>query len=218
MKTFKTFQQDLDESALRLGLKLVSKLKKPVVKTLKHVFKKKPSRTIDPYFAQKAFSKGTAIKGFHGSSQKKINQYFKTGVQPAKSGTYKIDKSDLAWAKKSNWKPTSATSGKDAYFTTDPSRAQQYAKRGSNYENSKPLNKIKNLLTFGKTKDKGAVTQVMVKNKSVRSTWKDLSRAPGASTEKIANAKDIIPIKSGPSARVAKDRLKIDKQNSSRIT
>ena len=215
MKTYKQFiseTKQLDEGKVKFA-----KLAFKGIKKIGKLFKKKPSRTIDPYFAQKAFSKGTAIKGFHGSSQKKINQYLKTGMQPAKSGTYKIDKSDLAWAKKSNWKPTSATAGKDAYFTTDISRAQQYARRGSNYENSKPFNKVKNILTVGKTKDKGAVTQVMVKNKSVRSTWKDLNRAPGASTEKIANAKDIIPIKPGPSAKVAKDRLKIDKQNNSRI-
>ena len=65
----------LDESALaKLAVKGLSKVvtKTPILKKVGKFLAKKPPRNIDPYFAKRAFNKGTMVKGFHGQSTKNI--------------------------------------------------------------------------------------------------------------------------------------------------
>ena len=165
MKTFQQFQldsQQLDEGlgtvakvAIKGAVKFAKKggLKK-VGKKVGKLFKKKPRRTIDPFFADKAVERGTMVRGFHGQSAKNIAQYKKTGVPPTVSGlnptvsSRGYNKATQDWMKRSNYKLTTkmARPGKDAYFATatetGKKQAGRYARRGANYENEK----LKNVL------------------------------------------------------------------------
>ena len=213
MKTYKEFiieARELDESKSKLA-KIAFKSIKKIGKKL---FKKAPKRSIDPYFAQKAVEKGTMIRGFHGQSAKNIAKYKKTGVPPAVSGlnpsnkSFGHNKATQDWMKRTGYKgiTTMARPGKDAYFATatdmGKKQAGKYARRGANYENDK----LKNQLNPFKKKDKGAVMDVVVNNRSIRKTWKKLPDE-GTATERIAKAQDIIPVVPGPSAKIAKYRL-----------
>ena len=219
MKTFQQFQ--LDSQQLDEGLGTVAKVaikgavkfaKKGGLKKVGKLFKKKPRRTIDPFFADKAVERGTMVRGYHGQSAKNIAQYKKTGVPPTVSGlnpsTSGYNKATQDWMKRSNYKPTTkmARPGKDAYFATatdmGKKQATKYQRRGANYENEK----LKNVLNPFKKKDKGEVMDVVVNKKSIRKGWKRLPDE-GTATERIAKAQDIIPVVPGPSARIAKDRL-----------
>ena len=222
MKTFQQFQIDahqLDESALaKLAVKGLSKVatKTPILKKVGKFLAKKPPRNIDPYFAKRAFNKGTMVKGFHGQSTKNITQYKKTGVTPTVSGLkidplerYKNNPATLDWIKRTGYTGTKtnekmARQGIDAYFATatkDGKRqASMYARRGAAYENDK----LKNVLN--PIKDKGEVMDVAVNKRSVRKGWKDLKN-PGTESERIAKAQDIIPVVQQPSKRVGKYRL-----------
>ena len=145
MKTYKEFiieARELDESKSKLA-KIAFKSIKKIGKKL---FKKAPKRSIDPYFAQKAVEKGTMIRGFHGQSAKNIAKYKKTGIPAAVSGVnmdvmkqYKNNPATLDWIKRTGWKPkgNQARPGIDAYFGTNKSTSQSYARRGANYENQK---------------------------------------------------------------------------------
>ena len=85
-ETFQQFQSDsqqLDEGlgtvakvAIKSAVKFAKKggLKK-VGKKVGKLFKKKPRRTIDPFFADKAVERGTMVRGYHGQSAKNIAQY-----------------------------------------------------------------------------------------------------------------------------------------------
>ena len=121
---------------------------------------------------------------------------------------YKNNPATLDWIKKSGWKPkgNQARSGVDAYFATSTKEGKRqagiYAKRGARFENEK----LKNVLNPFKKKDKGEVMDVVVNKKSIRKGWKDLRNA-GTETERIAKAKDIIPVVPGPSSKVGKYRL-----------
>ena len=222
MKTFQQFQldsQQLNESALsRLAVKGLSRVatKTPIFKKVGQFLAKKPPRNIDPYFAKRAFDRGTMVKGFHGQSQKNIAQYKKTGLTPTVSGLktdpleqYKNNPATLAWVKRTGYtggevNKRMARPGIDAYFaagTKDGKRqASMYARRGAAYENDK----LKNVLN--PIKDKGEVMDVAVNTRSVRKGWKNLKN-PGTESERIAKAQDIIPIVPGPSAKVGKYRL-----------
>ena len=222
MKTFQQFQIDahqLDESALaKLAVKGLSKVvtKTPILKKVGKFLAKKPPRNIDPYFAKRAFDRGTMVKGFHGQSQKNIAQYKKTGLTPTVSGLktdpleqYKNNPATLAWVKRTGYtggevNKRMARPGIDAYFaagTKDGKRqASIYARRGATYENEK----LKNVLN--PIKDKGEVMDVAVNTRSVRKGWKDLKN-PGTESERIAKAQDIIPVVQQPSRRVGKYRL-----------
>ena len=219
MKTFQQFQ--LDSQQLDEGLGTVAKVaikgavkfaKKGGLKKVGKLFKKKPRRTIDPFFADKAVERGTMVRGYHGQSAKNIAQYKKTGVPPTVSGlnpsTSGYNKATQDWMKRSNYKPTTkmARPGKDAYFATatdmGKKQATKYQRRGANYENEK----LKNVLNPFKKKDKGEVMDVVVKKNSIRKSWKGLKN-PGTETERIAKAQDIIPVVPGPSAKIAKYRL-----------
>ena len=222
MKTFQQFQldsQQLNESALsRLAVKGLSRVatKTPIFKKVGQFLAKKPPRNIDPYFAKRAFNKGTMVKGFHGQSQKNIAQYKKTGLTPTVSGLktdpleqYKNNPATLAWVKRTGYtggevNKRMARPGIDAYFATGTKdgkrQASIYARRGATYENEK----LKNVLN--PFKDKGAVMDVAVNTRSVRKGWKDLKN-PGTESERIAKAQDIIPIVPGPSSKVGKYRL-----------
>ena len=218
MKTYKQFSQELNEVAGAIkAIKGLSRVIKPSVKTVKRVgklFKKKPRRTIDPFFADKAVERGTMVRGFHGQSAKNIAQYKKTGVPPTVSGlnptvsSRGYNKATQDWMKRSNYKPTTkmARPGKDAYFATatetGKKQAGRYARRGANYENEK----LKNVLNPFKKKDKGAVMDVVVNKRSIRKGWKKLPDE-GTATERIAKAQDIIPVVPGPSSKIAKYRL-----------
>ena len=208
MKTYKQFNQELNERVnLKPIIKTVSKL---VTKT------KKPPRSIDPFFANKAVERGTMVRGFHGQSAKNIAQYKKTGVTPTVSGIrsdpmkqYKNNPATLDWIKRTGYKGSStnqkmARPGVDAYFATATKEGRRqaglYAKRGARYQNEK----LKNILN--PRKDKGEVMDVVVNKKSVRKSWKNLKTA-GTETERIAKAQDIIPVVPGPSSRIAKYRL-----------
>ena len=158
MKTYKQFSQELNEVAGAIKvIKGLSRVIKPSVKTVKKVgklFKKKPRRTIDPFFADKAVERGTMVRGFHGQSAKNIAQYKKTGVPPTVSGlnptvsSRGYNKATQDWMKRSNYKLTTkmARPGNDAYFATatetGKKQAGRYARRGANYENEK----LKNVL------------------------------------------------------------------------
>tara|TARA_Y100000592_G_scaffold42537_1_gene67598 strand:+ start:612 stop:1328 length:717 start_codon:yes stop_codon:yes gene_type:complete len=224
MKTYKQFiyeTKQLEESKITLAkqaLKSFTKLsrKTPVLKKVSKFFAKKPPRNIDPYFANKAFERGTMVPGYHGQSLKNITQYKKTGVPPTVSGLktdplvqYKNNPATLAWVKRTGYtggetNKRMARPGIDAYFaagTKDGKRqASIYARRGATYENEK----LKNVLN--PFKDKGAVMDVAVNTRSVRKGWKDLKN-PGTESERIAKAQDIIPIVPGPSSKVGKYRL-----------
>ena len=218
MKTYKQFSQELNEVAGAIKvIKGLSRVIKPSVKTVKNVgkvFKKKPRRTIDPFFADRAVERGTMVRGFHGQSAKNIAQYKKTGVPPTVSGlnptvsSRGYNKATQDWMKRSNYKPTTkmARPGKDAYFATatetGKKQAGRYARRGANYENEK----LKNVLNPFKKKDKGAVMDVVVNKRSIRKGWKKLPDE-GTATERIAKAQDIIPVVPGPSSKIAKYRL-----------
>ena len=135
MKTFEQFQldsQQLDEGlgtlakvAVKSAVKLAKKggLKK-VGKKVGKLFKKKPRRTIDPFFADKAVERGTMVRGYHGQSAKNIAQYKKTGVPPTVSGlnpsTSGYNKATQDWMKRTGYQGTTkmARPGKDAYFAT----------------------------------------------------------------------------------------------------
>ena len=223
MKTFQQFQldsQQLDEGlgtvakvAVKSAVKFAKKggLKK-VGKKVGKLFKKKPRRTIDPYFADKAVERGTMVRGFHGQSAKNIAQYKKTGVPPTVSGlnpsTSGYNKATQDWMKRTGYKGITnmARPGKDAYFATateiGKKQAGKYARRGANFENDK----LKNQLNPFKKKDKGAVMDVVVNKKSIRKGWKKLPDE-GTATERIAKAQDIIPVVPGPSSKVGKYRL-----------
>ena len=222
MKTFQQFQldsQQLNESALsRLAVKGLSRVatKTPIFKKVGQFLAKKPPRNIDPYFAKRAFDRGTMVKGFHGQSQKNIAQYKKTGLTPTVSGLktdpleqYKNNPATLAWVKRTGYtggevNKRMARPGIDAYFaagTKDGKRqASIYARRGATYENEK----LKNVLN--PIKDKGEVMDVAVNTRSVRKGWKDLKN-PGTESERIAKAQDIIPVVDQPSRKVGKYRL-----------
>ena len=113
MKTYKQFSQELNEVAGAIkAIKSLSRVIKPSVKTVKKVgkfFKKKPRRTIDPFFADKAVERGTMVRGYHGQSAKNIAQYKKTGVPPTVSGlnpsTSGYNKATQDWMKRSGYKP-----------------------------------------------------------------------------------------------------------------
>ncbi len=227
MKTFQQFDEGLGTLA-KVAVKGAVKLsKKGGLKKVAKLLKKKPRRTIDPFFANKAVERGTMVRGFHGQSAKNIAQYKKTGVTPAVSGVnmdvmkqYKNNPATLDWIKKSGWKPkgNQARPGVDAYFATSTKegkrQASLYAKRGARYENEK----LKNVLNPFKKKDKGEVMDVVVNKKSIRKGWKDL-RNPGTETERIAKAQDIIPVVPGPSAKIAKYRLnKLKRTKHQRLT
>ena len=221
MKTYKQFiseTKQLDEGKIKLA-----KLAFKGIKKLGKLFKKapkKPPRTIDPYFAQKAFEKGTMVPGYHGQSLKNITQYKKTGLTPTVSGLktdplvqYKNNPATLDWIKRTGYTGGSrnqnmARPNIDAYFTskTDAGlkRATQYKNRGAAYENQK----IKNVLN--PIKDKGEVMDVAVNKRSIRKGWKSTDGKfdnPGDAAERIAKAQDIIPIVPGPSSKVGKYRL-----------
>ena len=222
MKTFQQFQldsQQLNESALsRLAVKGLSRVatKTPIFKKVGQFLAKKPPRNIDPYFAKRAFDRGTMVKGFHGQSQKNIAQYKKTGLTPTVSGLktdpleqYKNNPATLAWVKRTGYtggevNKRMAIPDIDAYFTAatkDGKRqASIYARRGATYENEK----LKNVLN--PIKDKGEVMDVAVNTRSVRKGWKDLKN-PGTESERIAKAQDIIPVVDQPSRKVGKYRL-----------
>ena len=219
MKTFQQFQTDsqqLDEglgTVAKVAIKGAVKFaKKGGLKKVGKLFKKKPRRTIDPFFADKAVERGTMVRGYHGQSAKNIAQYKKTGVPPTVSGlnpsTSGYNKATQDWMKRSNYKPTTkmARPGKDAYFATatdmGKKQATKYKIRGARFENDK----LKNQLNPFKKKDKGAVMDVVVNKKSIRKGWKRLPDE-GTATERIAKAQDIIPVVPGPSAKIAKYRL-----------
>ena len=149
MKTYKQFNQELNERVnLKPIIKTVSKL---VTKT------KKPPRSIDPFFANKAVERGTMVRGFHGQSAKNIAQYKKTGVTPTVSGIrsdpmkqYKNNPATLDWIKRTGYKGSStnqkmARPGVDAYFATATKEGRRqaglYAKRGARYQNEKLKNR-----------------------------------------------------------------------------
>ena len=223
MKTFQQFQldsQQLDEGlgtvakvAIKGAVKFAKKggLKK-VGKKVGKLFKKKPRRTIDPFFADKAVERGTMVRGYHGQSAKNIAQYKKTGVPPTVSGlnpsTSGYNKATQDWMKRTGYQGTTkmARPGKDAYFATatdmGKKQATKYQIRGARYENEK----LKNVLNPFKKKDKGAVMDVVVNKRSIRKGWKRLPDE-GTATERIAKAQDIIPVVPGPSAKIAKYRL-----------
>jgi len=220
MKTFQQFQ--LDSQQLDEGLGTVAKLavksavkfaKKGGLKKVGKLLKKKPRRSIDPFFANKAVERGTMVRGYHGQSAKNIAQYKKTGVTPTVSGLnsnplqqYKNNPATLDWIKRTGYKGTTnmARPGVDAYFATATKEGKRqaglYAKRGARYENEK----FKNILN--PKKDKGEVMDVVVKKDSIRKSWKRLKN-PGTETERIAKAQDIIPVVPGPSSKIAKYRL-----------
>ena len=224
MKTYKQFiyeTKQLEESKITLAkqaLKSFTKLsrKTPVLKKVSKFFAKKPPRNIDPYFANKAFERGTMVPGYHGQSLKNITQYKKTGVPPTVSGLktdplvqYKSNPATIEWIKRTGYtggetNKKMARRGIDAYFadgTKDGKRqASMYARRGAAYENEK----LKNVLN--PIKDKGEVMDVAVNTRSVRKGWKDLKN-PGTESERIAKAQDIIPVVQQPSRRVGKYRL-----------
>ena len=224
MKTYKEFiseTKQLEESKVTLAkqaFKSFSKFAKktPILKKVTKLFTKKPPRSIDPYFANKAFEKGTMVPGYHGQSLKNITQYKKTGIPPTVSGLktdplvqYKNNPATLDWIKRTGYtggktNQKMAIPGIDAYFATatkDGKRqASLYAKRGATYENEK----LKNI--FNPIKDKGKVMDVAVNKRSVRKGWKNLKN-PGTETERIAKAQDIIPVVQQPSRRVGKYRL-----------
>ena len=225
MKTFQQFQldsQQIDEGlgtvakvAIKGAVKFAKKggLKK-VGKKVGKLFKKKPRRTIDPYFADKAVERGTMVRGYHGQSAKNIAQYKKTGVPPSVSGTNPSNKSfghnkaTQDWMNRTGYKgiTSMARPGKDAYFSTatdmGKKQATKYKIRGARYENEK----LKNQLNPFRKKDKGEVMDVVVNKRSIRKTWKKLPDE-GTATERIAKAQDIIPVVPGPSAKIAKYRL-----------
>ena len=225
LKTYKQFQldsQQLDEGlgtvakvAMKGAVKFAKKggLKK-VGKKVGKLFKKKPRRTIDPFFADKAVERGTMVRGYHGQSAKNIAQYKKTGVPPAVSGTNPSNKSfghnkaTQDWMKRTGYKgiTSMARPGKDAYFSTatdmGKKQATKYKIRGARFENEK----LKNQLNPFRKKDKGEVMDVVVNKKSIRKSWKKLPD-DGTATERIAKAQDIIPVVPGPSAKVGKFRL-----------
>ena len=224
MKTYKQFiyeTKQLEESKITLAkqaLKSFTKLsrKTPVLKKVSKFFAKKPPRNIDPYFANKAFERGTMVPGYHGQSLKNITQYKKTGVPPTVSGLktdplvqYKSNPATIEWIKRTGWtggktNQNMARPGIDAYFAKKSDaglkRATVYSKRGAAYENDK----LKNILN--PIKDKGEVMDVAVNKRSVRKGWKNLKN-PGTETERIAKAQDIIPVVDQPSRKVGKYRL-----------
>ena len=223
MKTFEQFQldsQQLDEGlgtlakvAVKSAVKLAKKggLKK-VGKKVGKLFKKKPRRTIDPFFADKAVERGTMVRGYHGQSAKNIAQYKKTGVPPTVSGlnpsTSGYNKATQDWMNRTGYKgiTSMARPGKDAYFSTatdmGKKQATKYKLRGARFENEK----LKNQLNPFRKKDKGEVMDVVVNKRSIRKTWKKLPDE-GTATERIAKAQDIIPVVPGPSSKIAKYRL-----------
>ena len=224
MKTYKQFiyeTKQLEESKITLAKQALKSFKKlsrktPVLKKVSKFFAKKPPRNIDPYFANKAFERGTMVPGYHGQSLRNITQYKKTGVPPTVSGLktdplvqYKSNPATIEWIKRTGYtggetNKKMARPGIDAYFaagTKDGKRqASMYARRGAAYENDK----LKNVLN--PIKDKGQVMDVAVNTRSVRKGWKNLKN-PGTESERIAKAQDIIPIVPGPSAKVGKYRL-----------
>ena len=219
MKTFKQFvieTKKLDEglgTVAKVAVKSAVKFaKKGGLKKVGKLFKKKPRRTIDPFFADKAVERGTMVRGFHGQSAKNIAQYKKTGVPPTVSGlnpsTSGYNKATQDWMKRTGYKPPTkmARPGIDAYFATATEtgkrQATKYRRRGARYENEK----LKNQLNPFKKKDKGEVMDVVVNKRSIRKGWKRLPDE-GTATERIAKAQDIIPVVPGPSAKIAKYRL-----------
>ena len=224
MKTYKQFiyeTKQLEESKITLAKQALKSFKKlsrktPVLKKVSKFFAKKPPRNIDPYFANKAFERGTMVPGYHGQSLKNITQYKKTGVPPTVSGLktdplvqYKSNPATIEWIKRTGYtggetNKKMARPGIDAYFAqkTDAGlrRATNYQMRGAQYENEK----LKNI--FNQKKDPGAVMDVAVNKRSVRKGWKNL-KTPGTETERIAKAQDIIPVVQQPSGKTGKYRL-----------
>ena len=75
---FITQTNELDEglgTLAKVAVKGAVKLaKKGGLKKVGKFLKKKPRRTIDPFFADKAVERGTMVRGFHGQSAKNIAQ------------------------------------------------------------------------------------------------------------------------------------------------
>ena len=214
MKTYKQFIVEVE---------LSRELDENIIGGLSKLFKKKPPRNIDPYFANKAVERGSMERGVYGQSEKNIRQIKKTGMTPAVSGVYqdpkvqyKNDPATLDWINKTGYKGETdmARAGKDAYYATPDKEGRKtagvYARRGANYENQR----LQNVLNPLKRKDKGDTVDVVVNKRSVRKSWKPSTTQrrgrdirTGAEQERIAAAKDIIPVVPGPSAKVAKYRL-----------
>ena len=222
MKTYKQFiseTKQLDESKVKLA-KIAFKGLKNIGKKLFKKAPKVPPRSIDPYFANLAVQRGTMIRGFHGQSARNIAKYKKIGIPPAKSGLkidplvqYKDNPATLAWIKKTGYQGSKtgqnmAVPGVDAYFATKKSTAQNYAVRGAQHHNLKFKNML-NPLEKVKGKDKGDILDVVVNKRSVKDSWKGNTPADKVkyASEKIAKAKDIIPVVPGPSSKVGKYRL-----------
>ena len=82
MKTYQQFNEGLGTVA-KVAIKGAAKLaKKGGLKKVGKLLKKKPRRTIDPFFADKAVERGTMVRGFHGQSAKNIACLLYTSPSP----------------------------------------------------------------------------------------------------------------------------------------
>ena len=172
MKTFQQFQQDIDESLLKTGLKVARKLgaQKLAVKALR---KLTGNVKTAPF---KAALKGPTVNMLHGTTTRNINQIKRGGF---KSATTSLK--DPGYVKnKQFYKGKSYEPGR-AYVTSDATDAATYANYAAKQQNKGIFTRL-----GLRPKAKPVVFDTKVPKSDMRNTH-------GASTEFTVNTKNIQP-------------------------
>ena len=172
MKTFQEFQQDIDESLLKTGLKVAKKLgaQKLAVKALR---KLTGNVKTAPF---KATLKGPTVNMLHGTTTRNINQIKRSGF---KSATTSLKNPN--YIKNKNFYKGKSYEPNRAYVTSDATDATTYANMAAQQQN------------------KGILTRLGLRKKAkpvifdTKVPKSDMRRTHGASTEFTVNTQNIQP-------------------------
>tara|TARA_B100000427_G_C15267757_1_gene489565 strand:- start:52 stop:663 length:612 start_codon:yes stop_codon:yes gene_type:complete len=172
MKKFQEFQQDIDESLLKTGLKVAKKLgaKKLAVKAIR---KLTGNIKTAPF---KAALKGPTVNMLHGTTTRNIGRIKRGGFKPATTSF----KNPSYLKNKDFYKGKSYEPGR-AFVTSDLTDAGTYANMAAKQQNKGILTKL-----GLRPKAKPVVFDTKVPKGDMRSTH-------GASTEFTVNTKNIQP-------------------------
>tara|TARA_B100000963_G_scaffold122384_1_gene106766 strand:+ start:96 stop:707 length:612 start_codon:yes stop_codon:yes gene_type:complete len=172
MKTFNKFQQDIDESLLKTGLKVAKKigLQKQAVKGIR---KLTGNIKTAPF---KASLKGPTVDMLHGTTTRNINQIKRKGF---KSATASVK--DPSYIKNKEFYKGKSYEPNRAYVTSDKTDAATYANMAAQQQNKGILTRL-----GLRKKAKPVVFDTKVPKGDMRNTH-------GASTEFTVNTKNIQP-------------------------
>ena len=172
MKTFQQFQQDIDESLLKVGLKVAKKFgaKKLAVKAIR---KLTGNVKTAPF---KATLKGPTTNMLHGTTTRNIGRIKRGGFKPATT-----DPKSISYKKNPDFYKGKSYEPGRAFVTSDKTDALTYAQSRANAANQGFLTKM-----GLRKKAKPVVFDVKVPKSDMRNTH-------GASTEFTVNTKNIQP-------------------------